>query len=740
MLDTMPSPPRRLPVFLLLVALYAAGGAYSSLLLVGPGEVALFWPASGIALAGVVRYGLRWAVFVPVGGLLVHLLFHPVSMAFLPYSLASNYIGVLVGGWLVLRQPRQGPLTVMFGLRALLGGAVMALISASIGVTGLYMAGDVAVGTAPAAAIRWFLGDLLGVASIAPAMMIALSRGDPRMPRANRIDYAPEAEQLLWNISITASFLLMAWAGSGGGHYALGLVALPLSVLVWSAIRFPPLHTAVAVAITMLLISGMAGLGLAGYPAPEAPRDGLNLLAFLIVVAVLPMILAFAMHQQRVTAATLKHRANIDPLTGLANRNAFEERVRADLAKPSAQPMALAYLDLDHFKLINDTASHVAGDAVIRGIAGVIEAHRHRDDLLARTGGDEFALLLRNCSPMVAEDRARALLRAIEGYRCGWDGQMLASTASVGLVAFLPGQAEYAQLLSQADAACFTAKEQGGNRVCQASLDGGEMLDRTAAMRWVVRIREALENQAMELHCQSIVPLRGNDDRGRHFEVLVRLRDPRTGQLMMPAEFMPAAERFHLVTRIDREVIGQTLDWLEANPQAAASVSTCCINLSGDALIDEGFIGFVAERLRRSSFPGDRLCFEVTETSAVRDLARAQRFITEMRALGCRFALDDFGTGFCSFNYVRALDVDYFKIDGSFVREMDSSPLAEAVVRSINEIAHVLGKHSIAEHTETERDRQALIALGVDYAQGFGIDRPAPIADYFARPFPGPMP
>ncbi|MBW8366440.1 MAG: EAL domain-containing protein [Arenimonas sp.] len=731
---------QRTLIFFLLVALYAAGGAYSSFLLNGPGEVALFWPASGVALAGVVRFGLRWAVFVPLGGLLLHGLFEPVSLAFLPYSLASNYIGVLAGGWFVLRQPRQAPLTVMFGLRALLGGVLMAAVSAGIGVFGLLQAGQVALDAAPAAGIRWFLGDLLGVASVAPAMMIALWHNDPRMPGADGATYAPEAEHLLWNVSLTASFLLMAWAGSGGGHYALGLVALPLSVLVWSAIRFPPLHTAVAIALTMLLITGMAGLGLAGYPAPEATRDGLNLLAFLIVVAVLPMILAFAMHQQRVTAATLRHRANIDPLTGLANRNAFEERVRADLANPSAPPMALAYLDLDHFKLINDTASHVAGDAVIRGVAGIIEAHRHRDDLLARTGGDEFALLLRNCSPMVAEDRARALLRAIEGYRCGWDGQMLASTASIGLVAFLPGQAEYAQLLSQADAACFTAKEQGGNRVCQASLDGGEMLDRTSAMRWVVRIREALEHHAMELHCQSIVPLRDNGDRGRHFEVLVRLRDPRSGQLMMPSEFMPAAERFNLVTRIDREVIGLTLAWLEANPQAAASVSTCCINLSGDALIDEGFIGFVAERLRRSSFPGDRLCFEVTETSAVRDLARAQRFITEMRALGCRFALDDFGTGFCSFNYVRALDVDYFKIDGSFVRDMDSSPLAEAVVRSINEIAHVLDKRSIAEHTESERDRQALIALGVDYAQGYGIDRPVPIADYFAKPFPGLMP
>jgi EAL domain-containing protein (putative c-di-GMP-specific phosphodiesterase class I) len=353
------------------------------------------------------------------------------------------------------------------------------------------------------------------------------------------------------------------------------------------------------------------------------------------------------------------------------------------------------------------------------------------EDHLARTGGDEFALLLRNCTPMVAEDRMRTLLRAIEGYRCGWNGQMLGTTASAGIVTFLPGQADYAQLLSQADAACFTAKEQGGNRVCLASLDAGELLDRTAAMRWVVRIREALEKNTLALYCQSIVPLQPGAHSGRHFEVLLRLHDPRTGERLEPAQFMPAAERFRLGTRIDREVITQTLAWLESHPEQSATVESCCINLSGEAVIDEGFIGFVAERLRRSSFPASRICFELTETSAVRDLARAQRFINQLRELGCRFALDDFGTGFCSFNYLRALDVDYFKIDGSFVRDMHHSPMAEAVVRSINEIAHVLDKKSIAEHTETEAQRQALQALGVDFGQGFAFDAPRPIDEYF---------
>lgn len=251
-------------------------------------------------------------------------------------------------------------------------------------------------------------------------------------------------------------------------------------------------------------------------------------------------------------------------------------------------------------------------------------------------------------------------------------------------------------------------------------------------MRWAVRIREALNLEQFELDCQTITPLNDSPGIGRHFEVLLRLRDKATGQRLLPGQFIPAAERFQLGVTLDRHVVNLTLGWLENRPDATQQIDVCGINLTAASLVDEGFSNFLFERVRNSRISPHKLCFEITETSAVRDLARAQVLITRMRALGCAFALDDFGTGFCSFNYLRTLDVDYFKIDGSFVHDLETSPLSTAIIRSITDIAHVLKKRTIAEQTENDSVCSVLRALGVDYAQGFGIHKPQPIGDYFS--------
>jgi len=732
-------PVLRLPLrAIILIGLFLLATDFADRFIAATGSVSLLWPASGLALAAVVRYGLRWAWFVPVAMLIAHLSFSPAPAAFIPFSLASNLLGVLVGGWWIRRDGISEQMDTRWGFRVLVGAMLMSGVSAAIGVAGMQLTGMLQPGTAIDGSIKWFMGDLLGIVAVAPTLLLFSLRHATRGLGVSTSSYGAEPEKLVWNIVLVCSYLLMAWGGASGSAYALGLCALPLAVAVWSALRFEPIRTAVAVLLSTLLVGTLVGRGLSGFQPPTRALDSAILLSYLCTMAILPMILALTVHERRLAARTLLRQARTDLLTGLPNRSAFEHDVRRLLDDPAEPPLALAYLDLDNFALVNDTASHAAGDELLNGVAGLLRSSLPSGDVLAHLGGDEFAMALRNCSPTMARERMAALVRAVETYRCGWNGQVLTTTASVGVVPFRRGDAEFAELLSQADAACFTAKEQGGNRVCMAGVHAGDVLDRTAAMRWAVRIREALEQHRFLLYAQTIDPLRlpagGKPDPRRHFELLLRMRDEKSGAILAPDQFMPAAERFRLGLRIDREVVNLALGWLEENPAAAHEVAVCSINLSAEALGDEGFNRFLSDRLRNSSFPASRLCLELTETSAVRDLGRAQRFINDLRALGCRFALDDFGTGFCSFNYLRSLDVEYFKIDGSFVRDLETSPLSMAVIRSITDIAHVLDKQTIAEHTENESILASLRELGVDYAQGYGIHRPEPLTDYFTHP------
>jgi diguanylate cyclase (GGDEF)-like protein len=476
------------------------------------------------------------------------------------------------------------------------------------------------------------------------------------------------------------------------------------------------------------------GHGFAGFPSPESLADVVVLLAFMSLMAIVSQTLGAAAHENRVAAQRLIERATTDPAKRLANRTAFEDRARELLARAAGEPMALAYVDLDHFKVVNDTMSHAAGDRLIRALAGVLRTFAHDDELLARTGGDEFALLLRRCDPDAAARRAGDLHQRIGGFRFPEGDHVLTISASIGVVPFTAGSRDFAELLAQADAACFTAKELGGNRVQLATADTAEVLAQTDAMRSATRVAQAIDEDRFELHCQAIAPLKpGGDGRG-HVEILLRMRLPGSDALLAAGQFVPAAERFRLGERLDRHVVDRVLAWFDAHPQHAARVGSIAINLTATAVESDGFAEFIQRRLARSRVSPAQLCLELTETSAVRDLARAQRFMQRMRGLGCRIALDDFGTGFCSFSYLNSLDVDYLKVDASFVRELAVSAPALAIVRSIAEIAHVMERRTIAEGVESDAVRERLVALGVDFAQGFAIHRPEPLAAYFARP------
>jgi diguanylate cyclase (GGDEF)-like protein len=716
-------------------ALYFFACALSSLMIYDEDSVALFWPAAGVALIGLLHFGLRHFWFIPLALLVYHATLSPIPDAFLPFSLAANTLSAIAGVALVHRGPPLR-LDVRGSFRVFFGGVLLALTSATIGVAGMRVSGMLPASGTLTAWVHWMLGSVLGIASVGPAMLLTL-RAQPVTPDASS-EYGRPPERLAWLAALAASFLVMAWGASIGGPYVLGLSALPLAALTWSAIRFRPWWTAMGTMVTSLLIGVFAGFGLAGYTVPSRAIDAVQLLGFLILIAVLPVVVAVSAHERRAITRRMLRNALTDAMTGLPNRTAFEQTARRQLAAEHRPPSALAYIDLDHLKLVNDTASHAAGDSLIRGIGGVLLAAMRPQDVLGHLGADEFAVLMHNVSPAAAEDRARQLLRDIAVYRTEWEGRMLGTTASLGLVPFDREESDFARLLSQADAACFNAKELGGDQVCRASLDAGGQHDHTQPMRWAVRAREAVENRTLVLYSQAIVPLYSGGSHGRHFELLLRLRDPDTGELLMPSQFFSAAGRFRLGVRIDREVVLLALDWLErhADPR---DIDLCSINLSAESIVDEGFTSFLAQRLRRTTFPPRKLCFEITETSALRDIARAQRFIAQMRELGCRFALDDFGTGFCSFGYLRSLDVDYFKIDGSFVRELETSPLSLPIVRAITDIAHTLDKRSIAEHTETPHQIETLAQLGVDMAQGYGVHRPEPIEHYFARHVPTPV-
>ncbi|MEO5628794.1 MAG: EAL domain-containing protein [Thermomonas sp.] len=712
----------------LLTGLYFAGAVIAVFYLRTPADVTLFWPASGIGFAIALRYGLGYVAIIPVAMLILHTLLVPVPREFLAFSLASNTVATLVAAWYVRSSRRLIQLRISDGLLLLRGGIILSVVGACIGAYGMVHAGMVPANQGGRVALQWALGDLLGVTAIGPAMLYALY-GRERTPHVVETGQSMRLHEVLfWVLLLVMVMLLIYVVGSIGTQYPLALVSLPLALLLWAAARYPPMVTLVSTAAVIFAVSLMTGLGLGGFERPATLHDSALMMVMLVMYSIIPVLLLASRQEHAYATAALHQRATQDTLTGLLNRDTFEEQARQMLATGEVT-LTLFYADLDHFKLVNDSASHVAGDEMIRRMAGLVRDEFGEGALVARTGGDEFAVLVA-MDERTASTRARRLLSAIEGLKVAWQGQNLGTTGSIGLATSKPPHMSFDDLLSQTDAACFAAKELGGNRFFAAASNPDDIRTRTRAMHSAIAAREALDQRRISLWCQPIVDLRNPGAMQAHFEILVRWLDSE-GNLRPPAEMIAAAERYKLGPRMDRYVLDATLTWLEQNPQATEQVELCSINLGGTTLVDEDFGDYFAARLRRGPLKPEQICLEITETSVVRDMTRARRFIKRMGELGCRFALDDFGTGFCSFSYLRDLDVDYLKIDGSFVRDLDNAGLSEAVVRSITDIAHVLGKRAVAEQAETESQLAHLREIGVDYAQGYVFQRPQPIETFF---------
>jgi diguanylate cyclase (GGDEF)-like protein/PAS domain S-box-containing protein len=448
--------------------------------------------------------------------------------------------------------------------------------------------------------------------------------------------------------------------------------------------------------------------------------------------------------EQRRLNHEMSHRATHDLLTGLLNRSEFEDRVARLLDRAGTSPAdmgagtALLYIDLDQFKLVNDACGHAAGDQLLRQVSAILRGCVRGHDTLARLGGDEFGVVLEHCDMHHAQCVAQKVCDQMDEFRFIHDSRRFRIGTSIGLVPLDDRWSGIKALMQAADAACYAAKDGGRNRV-HAWFDSDQLLKtRHGDMQWVNRLEVALDEDRFELFGQRIAPItddgakRGVAKRGVHFEVLLRLREA-NGTLVPPGAFLPAAERFHLATRIDRWVVRKSLDWMRVAADADVEVETMAINLSGQSLGDRAFHRDVMQMLRRAPFALQKLCFEVTETAAITHLAEARTFIEEVRSLGVKIALDDFGAGASSFGYLKSLPVDFLKIDGHFVTTLLEDELNNAAVRCFCDVAKVVGVRTIAEFVEREEVRVALGGLGVDMAQGYLVHRPEPLQNLLTR-------
>ena len=434
------------------------------------------------------------------------------------------------------------------------------------------------------------------------------------------------------------------------------------------------------------------------------------------------LIVAEDITETRQLTMELEYNATHDWLSGLHNRREFERQLEVAIREVHERDLqhCLCFIDLDRFKIVNDTCGHAAGDALLRHIARCLERHLRRSDLLARIGGDEFAVLMRDCTLADARVSATNLIAVIAQEPFVWSGHSFAIGASIGVSPLDAASGSMHDVLSAADAACLSAKEHGRNRVHVYRERDDEVARRKGESRWMYRISRALSEDRFELYQQVIRPLSAAacaEAEGPHAELLLRMHGE-DGALVLPDAFIPAAERYGLAVRLDTWVVERAFAWIATTGADVAPRATWSINLSGASIGDYEFLELLVARFESSGVTPHSVCFEITETAAIADLVRAHHFIDRLKSLGCRFALDDFGSGLSSLAYLKSFPVDFLKIDGVFIKDVDRDPVSAAMVRYINDIGHLTGKLTVAEYVHSEAVLETVRALGVDMVQG----------------------
>ncbi len=429
----------------------------------------------------------------------------------------------------------------------------------------------------------------------------------------------------------------------------------------------------------------------------------------------------------------LAYHTSHDSLTGLYNRPQFQSALeRALSSNGESASRVLCWMNLDNFSVFNDTCSYEVGDKLLVTVAGMLEQHFGQLGVLGHLGGDKFGALLNDCSPERGAALAETFRSAVEQIPFYWNGRSMPVSISIALVDLAEASDSLAQLMQAADAALSAAKQARGNQVYRYSATDHAIRQQRESMQWMLLVNQALEHGRLSLRCQKIAPIDPGKGFSPHYEVLLGVTDE-SGKSLHIGNFISAAEKYNRMAQVDRWVVSRAISWVAKHRQHLAGLGGFAINLSGHTLNDEGFVAFVDELFQKTQVPGGYISFEVTETLAIANLERAGRIINALKDLGCKFALDDFGTGLSSYSYLKSLPVDHLKIDGAFVKEIHSDRNNYAVVKSINEIAHFMGKRTIAEYVENADILRCLQEIGVDYAQGYGIEKPRPLDELAQR-------
>ncbi len=439
--------------------------------------------------------------------------------------------------------------------------------------------------------------------------------------------------------------------------------------------------------------------------------------------------------QSRALSAELNWQALHDPLTGLANRRQFESEMKLLLNKAKSDNLHhhLLYLDLDQFKVVNDTCGHDAGDELLKQVTSTLDNKLRKSDMLARLGGDEFGVLLESCNAENALVVANNLRQAVESFRFGWQTHSFKIGVSIGIAEITGEEEKAAEVLSAADAACYVAKQSGRNRVCFHETKSSAAATHQKEMQWVSRLQAALDKDRFELFVQRIQSVKHQDKASDHYEILVRMVSEK-GEIIPPGAFLPAAERFNLISSLDSWVVENVfkkLEHLKSIKKYPESL-ILSINLSGTSMANTDLLEKISNLLDKSDIPAENFCFEVTETAAIANLKQATHFLSSLREKGCKVALDDFGSGLSSFAYLKELPIDYLKIDGLFVKDIAVDNIDKAFVESINQIGQVMGLETIAEFVENDEIMEILTDIGVNYAQGYGIHKPCAFDTVFS--------